>query len=643
MKKLFLLILFSLILIQNADALSIVSASWETINNIPIQSADSILLNKGDVATFQIHITSFEDTISYGILIRKNSETPHEYVPLHLIDSSEYQEGAFGSIEYQEFRTFTTSDLEPGTYELYIYIDDNLDTLGEDYYVLYLTVQDPQQNHAPSAPIYISPKNAETDVSINVELDWLASTDQDDDEITYILYFTDDYDNFGPAYEIANGLTGTSYQLEDLDYGTTYYWRVLADDGIHQVPGPIWSFTTQSEPAQNHPPTINLLYPADNQENIEINPLLKWEAYDQDNDMLSFEVWVRAESEPDYHKYNAGSNEEFRLNNLQYDTTYYWRVSVSDGQESVLSSEFSFTTILNPEVENHPPSPPFNPYPAHSSTNISLDLTLSWDSYDQDGDNLYYDLYFGESGNLIKIATNLKIPEYYIDNLDYNTVYQWYVVVKDQEYNTIGQEWKFKTIEQPQQNHAPTINQIPDQYAEIGSWFELQIDAYDQDNDTLTFQDNSDLFEITDSGLIKFVPAREDEGTYNIEITVTDEHGSSAKVSFKLTIYEQTEDTEDDEIDWDNVIIVVEKGICRPIDDTNQGKRTIFYHIYDSAMDYIYKIIVGEEYCTIDTQDNQISQVYYGYNLFNDGNLVLFFILGVGSLIAISTLFAIRH
>ena len=45
MKKLFLLILFSLILIQNADALSIVSASWESINNVPIQSADSILLS----------------------------------------------------------------------------------------------------------------------------------------------------------------------------------------------------------------------------------------------------------------------------------------------------------------------------------------------------------------------------------------------------------------------------------------------------------------------------------------------------------------------------------------------------------------------------------------------------------------------
>ena len=64
MKKLFLLILFSLILIHNADALSIVSASWESINNNPIDHLDSITLNKGDTAQFQIHITTFEDTIS---------------------------------------------------------------------------------------------------------------------------------------------------------------------------------------------------------------------------------------------------------------------------------------------------------------------------------------------------------------------------------------------------------------------------------------------------------------------------------------------------------------------------------------------------------------------------------------------------
>jgi len=57
-----------------------------------------------------------------------------------------------------------------------------------------------------------------------------------------------------PPPKVANDHPITSYPLETLQYNTTYYWQITAEDQYGATAeGPIWTFTTENEP--NQPPT----------------------------------------------------------------------------------------------------------------------------------------------------------------------------------------------------------------------------------------------------------------------------------------------------------------------------------------------------------------------------------------------------
>jgi hypothetical protein len=74
-------------------------------------------------------------------------------------------------------------------------------------------------------------------------------------------------------------------------------------------------------------------------------------------------------------------------------------------------------------------------------------------------------------------------------------------------------------------NDAPILEPLGTVEVNESELVNFTILAYDIDSDTLTFTDNSDLFEIDpDSGLISFVPTTSDIGEYYITIKVTDNH-----------------------------------------------------------------------------------------------------------------------
>jgi len=47
---------------------------------------------------------------------------------------------------------------------------------------------------------------------------------------------------------IKSGLTTSSYTPGTLSYSTTYYWKVVARNSAGSAFGPVWSFTTKSQP-----------------------------------------------------------------------------------------------------------------------------------------------------------------------------------------------------------------------------------------------------------------------------------------------------------------------------------------------------------------------------------------------------------
>ena len=98
----------------------------------------------------------------------------------------------------------------------------------------------------PYTPNSASPSNGTSRVSINTALSWVGGDPDENDNVTYKIYF-----GTGENPPLISGnQTGNSYDPGALNYDTVYHWRVVARDN-HGITtnGSTWSFTTASPPA----------------------------------------------------------------------------------------------------------------------------------------------------------------------------------------------------------------------------------------------------------------------------------------------------------------------------------------------------------------------------------------------------------
>ncbi len=113
---------------------------------------------------------------------------------------------------------------------------------------------------------------------------------------------------------------------------------------------------------------------------------------------------------------------------------------------------FRIARTASYEGENKPPLSPYNPGSSDESMIIGVtSVTLSWDSYDPDGDTMTYDVYFDTNVNpTTKVSTNQTENTLIRSNLSYDTTYYWKVVVKDSKgATTEGPVWRFIIQELP--------------------------------------------------------------------------------------------------------------------------------------------------------------------------------------------------
>jgi uncharacterized protein (TIGR02145 family) len=95
---------------------------------------------------------------------------------------------------------------------------------------------------------------------------------------------------------------------------------------------------------------------------------------------------------------------------------------------------------------NFPPSPPSNPSPADSATHQPINLILSWDCTDPEGDPLTFDVYFGTDEIPPLSVSGITEQTYTPATLDYSTTYYWKIVAHDDQGNTTeGEVWSFST------------------------------------------------------------------------------------------------------------------------------------------------------------------------------------------------------
>jgi hypothetical protein len=101
----------------------------------------------------------------------------------------------------------------------------------------------PGINNPPNTPSDPSPFNGQTNVSITTTLSW-SGGDTKGNQITYDIYFGT---TTSPP-KIVSNQSETFFNPGTMDYGMTYYWKIVAWDQYQvSASGPIWGFTTESK------------------------------------------------------------------------------------------------------------------------------------------------------------------------------------------------------------------------------------------------------------------------------------------------------------------------------------------------------------------------------------------------------------
>jgi len=105
--------------------------------------------------------------------------------------------------------------------------------------------------------------------------------------------------------------------------------------------------------------------------------------------------------------------------------------------------------------QNNPPYEPSNPVPNNGAIDVSIDIDLSWTGGDPDGDDVLYDVYFGDYSPPPKVVTKQSDTTYDPGILKSATTYYWKIISWDnQDGSTEGPIWDFP-------RRSPPISKTP--------------------------------------------------------------------------------------------------------------------------------------------------------------------------------------
>lgn len=186
-------------------------------------------------------------------------------------------------------------------------------------------------NEAPTVPKLVFPINNEACTNFNLEFDWDSATDNDQDEIRYIIDVAEN-DRFSTI--LFTESTSQTVNTFTLSKGTTYFWRVKAIDsqGNESAYAPVESFFTEPEAGVNTiPNTPTIVSPLLGERLSATTITLDWDATDADNDLLTYDVYFGETNPPVLLSQNVDVT-TFDVSVLP-DKTYYWRIVVKDNHQ----------------------------------------------------------------------------------------------------------------------------------------------------------------------------------------------------------------------------------------------------------------------------------------------------------------------
>jgi len=224
--------------------------------------------------------------------------------------------------------------------------------------------------------------------------------------------------------------------------------------------------------------------------------------------------------------------DEVRLSKIVRSTSW-----ITTSYNSMSNIE-NFYLVGEEEPINHPPYKPNNPHPNQGSTNVNINVDLSWNGGDPDGDNVTYDVYFGESSTPPKVSENQSSNTYDPGVLQVEKTYYWKIVAWDINHGicTQGPLWWFST-EDNRPPCKPVIFDSPD-FARPGEILEFSAVAIDPEGNDIFYMwdwddgSNSDWIGPFESGqTVKEDHVWDKIGKYLVTVRVKDTKGAEGYLS----------------------------------------------------------------------------------------------------------------
>ena len=215
----------------------------------------------------------------------------------------------------------------------------------------------------------LQPENESTQLETEITLEW----EKVDDYETYLLQLTAT-DNFNDPL-IDKFIDASTYTATDLENGTEYRWRVKPhSDNLVYPWSNVWSFSTKDE---LQIPKLTLKSPENQTEDVPVSVTFSWNAEDgfteyqfQLADNNSFSNPISDESM---------SNSSLKVEDLDEETTYYWRARIiHDDKKGAWSEIWSFTTEAG-EIEIPRVS---LVSPGNGAEDLPTEVEFSWEKAD---------------------------------------------------------------------------------------------------------------------------------------------------------------------------------------------------------------------------------------------------------------------
>lgn len=224
----------------------------------------------------------------------------------------------------------------------------------------------------PEIAELIYPADNQQNVSPQVvQLEW-SSQELD---VTYNLKVSEHSDFSVPVID-EDGLGETSYQLNDIEQGVTFYWRVQA---VGKYLDGEWSETSSFTTAESDAPgQIVLAEPEDGAEEMDVNPEFSW--YPDDNsEFYLFQLSDHSGFDELIAEFAEYPDTILALpDTLDYHREYFWRVA---GQNEFVTAEWSEIWTFRTEVEL--PGIVNLSAPENGADDISITPEFSWQEADR--------------------------------------------------------------------------------------------------------------------------------------------------------------------------------------------------------------------------------------------------------------------